>query len=86
MTPSSSRANDARRTRANWRYVYEHYSADFDFFLFGGDDMYVLVENLRAYLRTDEFTRARIDNGEPLYLGRRFKARAPSLSLSQRRL
>merc|ERR1719231_2084104 len=62
-----------QKTRANWRYVYEHYSADFDFFLFGGDDMYVLVENLRAYLRTDEFTRARIDNGEPLYLGRRFK-------------
>ena len=69
------------RTRSNWRYVHTHYRNDFDLFIFGGDDMYVLVENLRAYVQTDEYTRNRMHNGDPLYLGRRFKVGAGSARL-----
>jgi glycoprotein-N-acetylgalactosamine 3-beta-galactosyltransferase len=32
---------------AMWRYVYDHYRDDYDFFHIGGDDHYVIAENLR---------------------------------------
>ena len=61
-----------QKTRANWRYVYEYYRDDFDYFHFGGDDLFVLVSNLKAYLASPP-VKARNDRGEPLFLGRRFK-------------
>jgi len=60
-----------QKTRANWRYVYEYYRDEFDYFHFGGDDLFVLVPNLKAYLASGPI-KARNDRGEPLYLGRRF--------------
>ncbi|KAH8069988.1 glycoprotein-N-acetylgalactosamine 3-beta-galactosyltransferase [Aureococcus anophagefferens] len=61
-----------QKTRANWRYVYEYYRDDFDYFHFGGDDLFVLVSNLKAYLASPP-VKARNDRGEPLFLGRLFK-------------
>ncbi|KAH8052146.1 glycoprotein-N-acetylgalactosamine 3-beta-galactosyltransferase [Aureococcus anophagefferens] len=54
-----------QKTRANWRYVYEYYRDDFDYFHFGGDDLFLLVSNLKAYLASPP-VKARNDRGEPL--------------------
>lgn len=37
-----------------WRYIYKNYFDDFDFFHLGGDDMWLIVENLRYFLNSDE--------------------------------
>jgi len=71
-----------QKTRSNWAYIYDNYYNDYDWFHFGGDDMYVIVENLRYYLESDEIQFA-IKGGSrkhgipegseiPLFLGRRF--------------
>ena len=36
-------------------YVYDNYYEKYDWFHIGGDDLYLLVENLRLYLASDEF-------------------------------
>uniref|UniRef100_A0A7S4M799 Hexosyltransferase n=1 Tax=Odontella aurita TaxID=265563 RepID=A0A7S4M799_9STRA len=33
-----------------WAYAYDHYIDEYDYFYICGDDMYVVVDNLRAYL------------------------------------
>jgi glycoprotein-N-acetylgalactosamine 3-beta-galactosyltransferase len=33
-----------------WAYVYDRYREEYDYFHIGGDDIYVVVENLRAYM------------------------------------
>ena len=71
-----------QKVRSLWSYVYDYYYETYDWFHIGGDDMYVLVENLRLYLESDEIKMAS-NGGEtlpvgkqrkqtPLYLGRRF--------------
>ena len=35
------------QVRSIWLYVYTHYFDDYDYFYIGGDDLYVIVENLR---------------------------------------
>jgi glycoprotein-N-acetylgalactosamine 3-beta-galactosyltransferase len=71
-----------QKVRSIWSYVYDYYYEKYDWFHIGGDDMYVLVENLRLYLESDEIKMAS-NGGEtlpvgiqsfqtPLYLGRRF--------------
>lgn len=70
-----------QKVRSIWSYVYDNYYEDYDFFHIGGDDLYVLVENLRMYLESDEIKLAAqggAPNGvppgteKPLFLGRRF--------------
>ena len=70
---------------SNPSYVYDNYYDKYDWFHFGGDDYYLLVENLRLYLESEEIQLA--SNGgmklplgkemeqTPLYLGHRFKHR-----------
>jgi glycoprotein-N-acetylgalactosamine 3-beta-galactosyltransferase len=53
---------------AMWRYVYDHYRDDYDFFHIGGDDHYVIAENLRHTVSTGSWKGAWNDS-EPLYLG-----------------
>ena len=71
-----------QKVRSMWSYVYDYYYEKYDWFHIGGDDMYVLVENLRLYLESDEI-RVAANGGThppcgnetkqtPLYLGRRF--------------
>lgn len=56
-----------QKVRSIWKFVGEHYVNQFDYFHLGGDDMFVIPENLRAYLSTFESA----DNDH--YFGRRFK-------------
>ena len=36
-----------QKSRAIWKYINFHYINDFDWFMLGGDDLFVIVENLR---------------------------------------
>mmetsp|Transcript_11216 Transcript_11216/g.14079 ORF Transcript_11216/g.14079 Transcript_11216/m.14079 type:complete len:515 (+) Transcript_11216:46-1590(+) len=50
-----------QKVRSLWAYVNDHYKDDYDFFYICGDDVYVAVENLRAYLDGPEIER--LENG-----------------------
>lgn len=50
-------ANMWQKVRSMWIYAYKKYINDFDFFLIAGDDTYVAIENLRAYLHSAEVQR-----------------------------
>jgi len=61
-----------QKTRSILAYIHDHYLEDFDFFWIGGDDVYMLVENMKYYLwnMTTSIGIDRVEN-EPLYLGAR---------------
>ena len=40
------------KIRRVWRYIYQNYIDDYDFFHLGPDDMYVIPENLRYFVST----------------------------------
>jgi glycoprotein-N-acetylgalactosamine 3-beta-galactosyltransferase len=72
-----------QKVRSMWGYIYDNYYEDYDWFHIGGDDLFVIVENLRLYLESEEIQLA-ANGGEtlptgketeqvPLFLGRRFK-------------
>ena len=52
------------KVRAMWTYIYEHYLNDFDFFHIGGDDMYLIPENLKRFVSDSKWNQS-----SPLYLG-----------------
>jgi glycoprotein-N-acetylgalactosamine 3-beta-galactosyltransferase len=56
------------KVRAIWQYVYDHYRDDYDFFHIGGDDHYVIPENLRYVVSTGSWNGPR-DQSAPLFLG-----------------
>ncbi|CAM9386478.1 unnamed protein product, partial [Ectocarpus fasciculatus] len=60
-----------QKSRAIWKHIGKHYAGEYDFFLLGGDDMWFVVENLRAYLGSAEI-QAEAAAGKGLYIGRRF--------------
>ncbi|CAM9302545.1 unnamed protein product [Pylaiella littoralis] len=66
-----------QKSRAIWKYIDRHYKDEFDWFVLGGDDIFLVVENLRKYLLSDEIKAAAgglKDGGiNPMYLGRRFR-------------
>lgn len=39
-----------QKVRSIWGYIYENYLDDYDYFWLGGDDVLLIVENLRNYL------------------------------------
>lgn len=51
-------------------YLYEHYGQDFDWFLKGDDDAYIIVENLKFLL-------SHYDPSSPVYLGHLYKTHLP---------
>jgi len=61
-----------QKTRSIFAYIHDHYLEDYDFFWLGGDDAFMIVENLRFYLwnLTESIGKERVQN-EPLYLGHR---------------
>ncbi|KAL7539102.1 hypothetical protein ACHAXR_009023 [Thalassiosira sp. AJA248-18] len=62
-----------QKVRSIWKFVGTHYLSDFDWFLIGGDDLFVLPYNLKAYLAS----LAEKDGADPktkeYYVGRRLK-------------
>lgn len=36
-----------QKSRAIWKYINFHYKDDYDWFILGGDDIFIIVENLR---------------------------------------
>eukprot|EP01036_Dinobryon_divergens_P028475 gene28475-37425_t len=61
-----------QKSRSIWKYIAKHYLDSFDYFLLGGDDMFYIIENLRAYLNSQEIQNLRNErNG--LYIGRIFQ-------------
>jgi glycoprotein-N-acetylgalactosamine 3-beta-galactosyltransferase len=50
-----------QKVRSMWAYAYDHYREEFDYFHICGDDVYVVVDNLRAYLDGPEVTQ--LENG-----------------------
>jgi glycoprotein-N-acetylgalactosamine 3-beta-galactosyltransferase len=71
-----------QKVRSMWSYVYDNYYEEYDWFHIGGDDLFLIVENLRLYLESEEIQTA--SNGgiylpdgtetmqTPLFMGRRF--------------
>ncbi|TDH71944.1 hypothetical protein CCR75_003413 [Bremia lactucae] len=58
------------RTRAALKYLYDHFRHEFDWFYKCDDDTYVIVENLRSYLKRPEILQ-RV-NRAPMQIGHRF--------------
>jgi glycoprotein-N-acetylgalactosamine 3-beta-galactosyltransferase len=58
------------RTRAALKYLHTHFRHEYDWFYKCDDDTYVIVENMRNYLKRPE-VRQRF-NQEPMQLGHRF--------------
>jgi glycoprotein-N-acetylgalactosamine 3-beta-galactosyltransferase len=54
---TESYGNMWQKVRSMWLYAYDHYLDQYDYFYICGDDTYLLVENLRAYLAGDEIDR-----------------------------
>jgi glycoprotein-N-acetylgalactosamine 3-beta-galactosyltransferase len=55
-----------QKVRSIWKFVSEHYLEEFDYFMLGGDDLYILPGNLRAYLKDK-------NPEDDFFAGRRFK-------------
>ena len=47
-----------QKVRSMWAYIYDNYYEQFDWFHMGGDDMWLIVENLRMYLESEEIQTA----------------------------
>ena len=72
------------RVKATWTFVYENYYEAYDWFYFSNDMVFLLVENLRLYLESDEIKAAstyadgavevsdKSKQQNPMFLGRRF--------------
>jgi hypothetical protein len=58
-------SNEWERVLNVWKFVQHHYRNDFDIFHLGGDDMYVIPENLQKMVSQLEPTFDKV----PLYLG-----------------
>jgi glycoprotein-N-acetylgalactosamine 3-beta-galactosyltransferase len=64
------------KAQAIWRLMATTFLDDYDYFVIGGDDLYVLVENLREYLGSPEVMRLSQYGRKPVYLGRPLRANA----------
>ena len=72
-----------QKVRAMWRHIHANHGSSYDFFHIGGDDMFVVVENLKALLRGQSFSSKGPGSG---YLGQPiayFGMRNISLGLRQ---
>ena len=54
LSGEESYDNMWQKSRSIWKYIATHYLNSFDYFLLGGDDMFYIIENLRAYLNSQE--------------------------------
>ena len=61
------------KVQSIWRAVATTFLDSYDYFLLGGDDMYVVVENLRLYLDSKHVQHITQNGRKPVYLGREFR-------------
>jgi len=61
-----------QKSRSIWRFIGKHYLEDFDYFILGGEDLLVIPNNLRAYLKS-----LNTSPNDDLFAGRRFKGYGP---------
>ncbi|XP_005089696.2 glycoprotein-N-acetylgalactosamine 3-beta-galactosyltransferase 1 [Aplysia californica] len=66
LNVSEGREHLTAKTMQGFRYVYEHHRNDADWFMKADDDTYVIVENLRYFLSSQ-------NSSEPIYFGHHFK-------------
>ena len=55
-----------------WKFVASVFADEYDYFLMGGDDLYVIVDNLRHFLNSPEIRNISKLGQQPVYLGRPF--------------
>lgn len=60
-----------QKVRSMWSYVHDNFIDSYDFFHIGGDDTFVIVENMRSFLQSKKVVE---DSGgssypHPLYIG-----------------
>ncbi len=54
---SEEYSNMWQKIRSMWTYAYDHYVQDYDYFYIAGDDTYVLMDNMRLFLRSQQVER-----------------------------
>jgi glycoprotein-N-acetylgalactosamine 3-beta-galactosyltransferase len=59
-----------QKSRSIWQFIGKHYLRDFDYFILGGEDLFVITGNLRRYLKS-----LSVSPDDDLFAGRRFKGR-----------
>lgn len=52
-----SYGNMWQKVRSMWAYAYDHFLDDYDYFHICGDDTFVLVDNMKAYLQGEQVLR-----------------------------
>lgn len=57
-----------QKSRSIWKFIGKHYLNDFDYFILGGEDLFVIPGNLRRYLKS-----LAMSPDDDLFAGRRFK-------------
>jgi len=62
-----------QKVRSIWKYVHAAYTTEFDWFFIGGDDLFVIPSNLRAYLHSPAMQEASMHGEKPMFIGRRFQ-------------
>lgn len=60
-----------QKSKSIWQFIYNKFATSYDYFLIGGDDMFYIIENLRAYLNSNEIVHAQ-NKSNGLFLGNRF--------------
>ena len=50
-------ANMWQKVRSMWSYAYDHYLEDYDYFHISGDDSFVVVDNMKAFLNGEQINR-----------------------------
>jgi len=61
-----------QKVREIWRFIAANYEKDFDYFWLGGDDVFLIVENVLAYLNSPRIVQLNDDrDNKGLFLGSR---------------
>ena len=70
MKSRASYQNLWNKLNETLHYIWRHYRDEYDWFFKVDDDTYVIMENLKAYLMSDEISSKK--DSQPLILGRRY--------------
>ena len=62
-------SNIWQKVRSIWAYVHDNYLDDYDFVHICGDDVYMMVNNMRRFLAEIQHRQSKRPHNTPLYLG-----------------